>query len=370
VTYAGYEGESTLLEELFNRGKQQPLVGDELYAGDGLVMAWHTKPIAPWQDEDWAKSMRRERPSAYQRQFLNEFASSSSQFIDLSKWDRCIDHTIGHMLNNPTLPVWVGVDASYKHDQTAICVVTFDKSCQQARLVTHRVFQPTPDQPLDFELTIEVYLLDLMRRFRVRSIFYDPWQMQATAQRLIKAGLPLEEFPQSSPNLTAASQNLFDLIESQSIVLYPDQHMRLAVSRCVAIEGPRGWRIGKDKSAFKIDVIVALAMATYAATQGAGKSTYHWEIWDEGFVDYDRRVAPPASQAEASPPLRSDNSNWHEWREAQIKKDRQLRQMQRQAQQQQPPQPPPQPQQRSSADQRLMDLYSSVNTAIQWGKIR
>ena len=48
-------------------------------------------------------------------------------------------------------------------------------------------------------------------------------------------------------------------------MLYPDDAMRLAVSRAVAIEGPRGWRIGKEKSAFKIDVIVALAMAVHAA---------------------------------------------------------------------------------------------------------
>jgi hypothetical protein len=41
--------------------------------------------------------------------------------------------------------------------------------------------------------------------------------------------------------------------------------MRLAVSRAVAIETPRGWRIGKDKSAFKIDTVVALAMAAHAA---------------------------------------------------------------------------------------------------------
>ena len=40
VTYAGYEGESVLLEELYRRGKQQPLIGDDLYAGDGLLMFW------------------------------------------------------------------------------------------------------------------------------------------------------------------------------------------------------------------------------------------------------------------------------------------------------------------------------------------
>src|SRR6516162_1849227 len=47
VTYAGYEAESILLEELYRRGLQQPLIGEDLYAGDGLLMFWSHKPIAP-----------------------------------------------------------------------------------------------------------------------------------------------------------------------------------------------------------------------------------------------------------------------------------------------------------------------------------
>jgi len=150
VTYAGYAAESVLLEELYKRGLAQPLIGDDLYAGDGLLMFWSHKPIAPWQDDAWATAMRRERPSAYQRQFLNVFASSSSQFIDLEKWDRCVDHSLGHLPPDRSMPVWVGVDASYKHDQTAIVAVTFNPARQQARLVDHRIYQPTSDEPLNF----------------------------------------------------------------------------------------------------------------------------------------------------------------------------------------------------------------------------
>jgi hypothetical protein len=280
VTYAGYEGESTLLEELYRRGLQQPQLGEDLYGGDGLLMFWSHKPVAPWQDEDWLISMRRERASAYARQVLNEFASSSSQFVDLNKWDRCVDQSLGHLSADLFLPVFVGVDASYKHDSTAIAAVAFDTGRQVVRLVTHRVFQPTSTEPLDFELTIEAYLLDLNRRFQVKEILYDPWQMQSVAQRLLKQNLPIEEFPQSSPNLTAASQNLFDLIESQGLVLYPDEAMRLSISRAIAIETPRGWRIGKDKGSHKIDVVVALAQACYAAVRAQRApffdTSYRW----------------------------------------------------------------------------------------------
>jgi phage terminase large subunit-like protein len=267
VTYAGFEGESVLLEELYRRGKQQPRIGDDLYGGEGLLMFWSHKPIAPWQDEAWLTDMRRQRASVYQRHVLNQFASSSSQFVDLNKWDACVRPELGMVHAELFTDAFVGVDASIKHDSTAICVTTFDKNTQMVRLLKHVVYQPSPEQPLDFELTVESYLLDLQRKFMVRKILFDPYQLASVMQRLAKQGLPVEEFAQSSPNLTAASQNLFDLIQSQALVLYPDDAMRLAVSRAVAVETPRGWRIGKQSQAFKIDTIVALAMSAYAAVQ-------------------------------------------------------------------------------------------------------
>jgi hypothetical protein len=43
--------------------------------------------------------------------------------------------------------------------------------------------------------------------------------------------------------------------------------MCLAVSRYVALETSRGWRIAKEKVSHKIDVVVALAMAALGAVQ-------------------------------------------------------------------------------------------------------
>jgi hypothetical protein len=85
VTYAGYSGESTLLEELYKRGLQQPLVGQDLHAGDGLLMFWSHTPIAPWQTDAWLADMRRSlRPNAYLRLVENRFVSTESTFIDLA----------------------------------------------------------------------------------------------------------------------------------------------------------------------------------------------------------------------------------------------------------------------------------------------
>src|SRR4029077_2908091 len=89
-------------------------------------------------------------------------------------------------------------------------------------------------------------------------------------QRLTAAGLPMVEFPQSVPNLTEASTNLYEIIKGRNLIAYPDPDLRLAISRAGALETTRGWRIAKEKQAHKIDVVVALAQAALGAVKGAG----------------------------------------------------------------------------------------------------
>ena len=270
TTYAGYEGESVLLEELYKRGLAAPKIGKDLYAGDGILMFWTHEPVAPWQTQAWLDEQRRSlRPNQYLRQIENRFVTSKSTFVSMDKWDAAVDPQAKAIISDPALEIFVGVDASTKHDSTAIVAVTWDKAEQKVRLVTHRVFQPSPDDPLDFEDTVESTLHELANRFRVRRVLFDPWQMQSVAQQLVRAGISIEEFPQTVSNLTSASQNLFELIEHGNLVVYRDDAMRLAVSRCVAIEGSRGWRIAKEKQSHKIDSVVALTMACWAAVSNA-----------------------------------------------------------------------------------------------------
>jgi hypothetical protein len=246
----------------------QPEVGKDLRAGDGLLMFWSHTPIAPWQTGDWLAEMRRSlRPNQYLRMIENRFVTTESSFIDMAWWDACIEHGMAPTLVAPALPVWVGVDASTKRDSTAIVVVTFNKDAQKVVLVLHRIFQPSPKEPLDFEATVERTVRELMTRFAVRGVFYDPYQMAAVAQRLQKAGVPMREFPQTSGGLTEIGSNLYELIKARGIIAYPDPDLRLAISRAVAVETSRGWRIAKEKAAHKIDVVVALAMAAHAAMQ-------------------------------------------------------------------------------------------------------
>jgi phage terminase large subunit-like protein len=287
TTYAGYTGESELLEELYKRGLQQPQIGKDLHAGDGILCFWTHEPIAPWQTQAWIDEQRRSlRPNQYLRQVENRWVDSEAAFIDLAKWDACVDPDARPFVFDESLPIWVGVDASVKHDSTGIAAATWDTSDQKVRLVFHRIFQPSPDRPLDFESTIEETILDLNDRFSLRKVLCDPFQMASTMQRLSRAGISIEEYPQSSPNLTAASQNLFDLINGRNLIAYPSDELRLAISRAVAAETSRGWRITKDKQSHKIDVVVALGMACHAAVAKGESVGVRWFCGDPGINDY------------------------------------------------------------------------------------
>jgi hypothetical protein len=268
VTYAGYEGESELLESIYKRGMAGEQLAPDLYAAGGLLMFWTHAFVAPWQTEAWREQMRAlHRPTAYLRQIENRWVSTESTFVDLEWWDACTDPSAAPVISDRALSVYVGVDASVKRDSTAVVACTYERASHKVRLVSHRIFQPSPDDPLDFERTIEAEVLNLTNRFRVREVRYDPYQMASTAQRLTARRVPMVEFAQTMGNLTEASSNLYERIKGRNLVAYPDDMLRLAIQRSIAVENSRGWRITKEKASHKIDVVVALAQAALGAVQ-------------------------------------------------------------------------------------------------------
>lgn len=159
--------------------------------------------------------------------------------------------------------------------------VTWDRDIKKVRFVNHRIFHPSARNPINFA-DVEQTILDFKRRFSLRAVRYDPYQMASTAERLTKAGVRMEEFPQSLSNLTASSQNLYELVKGGGLIAYPDAEIRTAISRAVAVEGARGWKLTKEKTSHKIDVVVALAMAALAAVRKGEVGQMRWGTYGYG----------------------------------------------------------------------------------------
>ena len=289
TTYSGFEGESELLQTLHRRGLKGKEVAPDLYEQAKMLMFWTERFTAPWQTKAWREQMREQlRPNAYLRMIENKWVSSESSFVELEWWDACVDPGGRPVVADRGRAVWLGVDASVKRDSTAIVAVTWDAALKKVRLVAHKVFQPSAREPLDFEQAVEGTILNWRTRFRVREVRYDPYQMQAVAQRLAKANVPMVEFAQTVGNLTEASNNLYELVKGGNLLAYPDAAIRLAVQRTVAVESSRGWKLDKSKQSHRIDVIVALAMAALAAVQGGVQGNWI------GAVDWQRANAAVA----------------------------------------------------------------------------
>lgn len=266
VSYAGFSGESKLLEGLYQRGLAGEVIAPSLYrTDDGLLMFWSHEPLAPWQDERWLKQMRASlRPNAYLRMIENRFVEGAESFVDLAWWDAIA--TAQPVLAKPDMPVVVGVDLGLKHDSTGVVAVGWDDQANKPRIVAHRVLTPTEGQTLDIA-AVERYLLDLSRRFSIVQLLYDPWQFQRSAQTLSQQGINCVEFAQNMGNLTSISSTLFEALKGQQLIGYASDEIRSALAHAVIIEGSRGARIGKEKSSHRVDAAVALAMAVYGATE-------------------------------------------------------------------------------------------------------
>jgi phage terminase large subunit-like protein len=202
----------------------------------------------------------------------NLWISVESSFIDMADFDACVDMDwkqihggYGLRFDPRRTPIWVGIDASIKHDSTA-CVAVM-KEDRRIKLVTHGLWQPTKRNPINLERTVERWVLSLRGTFPLLTAVYDPYQLHRSATALREQRVRIEEFPQTEANLTEMSQSLYHLFKNQNLTLYPNQDLRKHIAQCVAKENPRGFRIVKAKASHKIDLAIALAMSCLAATK-------------------------------------------------------------------------------------------------------
>ncbi len=275
VSTAGFDGESSPLRDLYDRamakgevlrepGILNRLRGSDLRRDGKFLCYWATTCKAPWQSKAWIEEQRatfESRPHQFARLIENQWTSAEDQFIPLQKWDACVDPSYSPIMSAPNLRIWVGLDASVSRDSSAVVAVTWDPTAKKVRLVRHRVFTPSKANPIDFENQIEAEIMDLRAKFRLQKVSFDPFQMISVSQRLAKRGVPMAEFTQTSGNLTAAGSALLELVTYENLVLYRDDEMRLAVSRCIAKDSARGWKITKAVASYKIDSVVALSFA-------------------------------------------------------------------------------------------------------------
>jgi len=270
VTTAGFSGESVLLERMYDRGRAGARLDGELevYRADDMVMFWSHTPRQPWQvgaegERYYAEQRRSLRPTTYLRLHENRWTSGEGTFVEPEAWDACVEPSWAQAAADPDLQAWAGLDASTKHDATALVAVTVDPTTQQIVVLRHRIWTPTPARPIDLE-AVERAVLELHAEFRLRAVFADPFQLYRSITTLQRAGVPIREYPQTVPNLTRMAKVVDDLVRTRALVVYPDDELRAHALAATAEESAAGFRIVKRSGTRRIDGLIALAMACAA----------------------------------------------------------------------------------------------------------
>jgi phage terminase large subunit-like protein len=301
-TYAGWEGESILLEDLYGRifdkqgnvkpGVQRPLGEDfPVYTIGDLFVYWDHEPRMPWQTPEYYESQRTDlRINTYLRLHENRWVSNESSLFEMEDWDACVDPEHRPPLPDKRIRLHVAADASVKRDRSA--VVSVYRKDNSLCLGPFRIWQPTREEPMDFEATMEAYIRMLDKDYRVVEVRYDPFQFHRSATTLSQAGINMIEFPQTVPNMTDAGQALYDAVKHRTLKLYKDDELRKEATFAVGKETPRGMRIVKEKASRRIDAIVSLAMAVCSASYGKEymPGSVSPGIFDNGAVNTDREV--------------------------------------------------------------------------------
>ncbi len=265
---AGWVAESVLLEGLHKRGLTGERLDEELevYRADEMVMFWSHTPRQVWlTPKYYAEQQRILRSGTFARLHRNEWVTAESSFITAEMWDGCMEPSWSPAADDPELPVWIGFDVGVVSDYTAAAVVTVDPQDNLHVLVDHKVWRPSKAAPIDLEATLEAYIRNLARRFRLMAAYGDPYQAHRSMVTLRREGLPVRDFPQTEGNVVKMGETLYSLIRNRRLVVYPSDDLRAQAMNVTAVEGSRGVRMAKASASRKIDGIVSLALACCAA---------------------------------------------------------------------------------------------------------
>ncbi len=292
-TYAGYEGESELLWNLYDNVVLQghQLSVEELGAGGcfeeapnpdsltpcyenraaGIFAYWDSGEQArrmPWQRGSAFESYLREEeatqtPPQFTRLHLNQWSGAESEFVPIEWWDAC---------NNPLplapgdqTPLVVGIDAATANDCFGIVVVSRDPDQLDppgVALRFARKWDPVNGN-IDFA-PIEVYIRWIASNYNVAQFAYDPYQLHDMCTRLGREGVGwFRAFGQVQERLFA-DKGFRDLILHRRWRHDGDLEVRTHISNANAKQYPNEdskLRIVKKSETRKIDLAVCCSMA-------------------------------------------------------------------------------------------------------------
>lgn len=232
------------------------------------------------------------RESQYRNLVLNQRVEASTPFVSRSLWQSCGDQPAEF---DDDTAVYAGLDLSSVNDLTAFVAIgktdgtwavrpTFwlpreglEDKAKKDRVpydVWHKqkFLQAAPGKSVDYEF-VSTFIWDFCLKHDVRKIAFDRWNFKHLKPWLLAAGFTedrieelFEEFGQGFQSMSPALRSLEGEILNGRIAHGNHPVLTMCAANAVVVSDPSGNRkLAKDKSAGRIDGMVALAMAIGAA---------------------------------------------------------------------------------------------------------
>lgn len=241
--------------------------------------------------------------NTFRRLHLNMWTQQSVRWLPMHLWDSCGEQfTEADLLGREC---FAAVDFASTRDTNALaCLFPFDdgsyrllcwfwvpeessseRAEQERRQVMNWAEQGyirrTHGNVADFDGQIPSDLLDILGKFEVRSLAYDPWgAAEAVIQKIVNGGFPLEKivkFRQTIGQFAAPTKEFERLVASGKLLHNRDPVLRWMASNVAVWEDCNGnIRPDKANSADKIDGIVAGIMALSEAKFGESEEP-NWD---------------------------------------------------------------------------------------------
>ncbi|MEX2275241.1 MAG: terminase large subunit [Actinomycetota bacterium] len=230
-----------------------------------LVM--HTETLADWIDPAQIEDMRAHLPAGVLRRFIeNQWAASDDALFTAEEIAAATDaDRDSRQAGERGQRYVIGVDLGLVNDRTAVAVTRVGGG-EHPHVLEHLwVRRGSRSQPVQIE-EVEDALRSLHRRFDNAPVHVDPWQLQASIQRLPF----VKEFSQTAQSVGKISSNLLSLVRDRRLRLLPHPELRAELVSLIVRESAFGWRFDHPPGGHN-DLSTALAIAAYFAEAAASR---------------------------------------------------------------------------------------------------
>jgi len=280
-SYAGFSGESPILERLYerghNRGEQLDLSYEddsgyhdlsdlEVYRESGMLLLWNTIPRLPFQTAEYYQAEEEVLlPSEFQRVHRNSWVSSEQKFVEKIWWEECYDPL--PPLQKKELCILAadankGSETTHPADCFALVMVTRHPGRPKDVAVRYcGIWHAEKGKLMDYD-PIKQEIRRLCQEYSVVELAYDVYQLHDMMSTFKKEGVVnTKEYSQGKSRL-AGDTLLRDLIIHKRIAHDGNPLLSQHIDNAnVENHGEDGIRLVKRQPALKIDGAVALSMA-------------------------------------------------------------------------------------------------------------